>query len=306
MTPIETLVLLAVATFADSTAAELRKKIDRLAGERARGIEDMLAGLQARELVAVGEAKRGGRSPRFQLTDAGREAVMKFHPTPLPRRGWASAVARLFQTRAVGARPATRLDADRFRAAVIDRAFGLGLTNPTLPAARDALAWKLSGLGGTGAFTTGSLFQLLFERELGTTVRGTDAALSLLAARALGARRAGADELLLAPLRSWLDSQPTPPPAEPDDQAAFVARVLDAARAADAAGRFGEDKVFISHVWRKTGDGELAAFKERLLAAQRAGLVTLTRADLVAAMDPRDVAESEISYRGSSFHFLRV
>ena len=45
-------------------------------------------------------------------------------------------------------------------------------------------------------------------------------------------------------------------------------------------------------------------FKARLVAAHRAGELTLARADLVAAMDPALVAASEIAADGASFHFL--
>ena len=90
---------------------------------------------------------------------------------------------------------------------------------------------------------------------------------------------------------------------------AFAGDVAEAARAV-REGRFGDRKIFVSAVW-----GELRAqprwaelalddFKARLLAAHRAGEVTLARADLVAAMDPELVAASEIAADGASFHFV--
>lgn len=100
----------------------------------------------------------------------------------------------------------------------------------------------------------------------------------------------------------------------------LVRRALDAV---DTAGRFGPRKVFISALWvamlridaaaagRLTG-GELAAFKRWLVAAQRlirsdserAPLVVLARADLVAAMDRALVAGSETLADGASYHFV--
>jgi hypothetical protein len=83
-------------------------------------------------------------------------------------------------------------------------------------------------------------------------------------------------------------------------------------RAADAVvdGWFGDRKVFVSAVWDQlrrdpcwAGLG-LAGFKADLVAAHRAGRLTLARADLVAAMDPALVAASEIAVDGASFHFV--
>jgi hypothetical protein len=45
---------------------------------------------------------------------------------------------------------------------------------------------------------------------------------------------------------------------------------------------------------------------ERLVEANHAGLLHLSRADLVQAMDPADVRESEASYLGAPFHFIRI
>ncbi|HEY0479886.1 MAG TPA: hypothetical protein VGD37_20345 [Kofleriaceae bacterium] len=86
----------------------------------------------------------------------------------------------------------------------------------------------------------------------------------------------------------------------------------DVLRAAGAAteGRFGDRKVFVSALWEQLrreprwAELPLAELKARLLAAHRAGELTLARADLVAAMDPGLVAASEIAADGASFHFV--
>jgi hypothetical protein len=102
-------------------------------------------------------------------------------------------------------------------------------------------------------------------------------------------------------------SAPPPPPTEPP--AAFAADVLRAAGAA-TAGWFGDRKIFVYAVWDQLRSDPrwsaltLPAFKAQLLAAHRAGELTLARADLVAAMDPALVAASEIAADGASFHFL--
>ncbi len=77
-------------------------------------------------------------------------------------------------------------------------------------------------------------------------------------------------------------------------------------------GRFGDNKVFIAHVWRAVQSDpgfatmDLPAFKERLAEANNARLLDLSRADLVQAMDPEDVRESEVHYLNATFHFVRI
>jgi hypothetical protein len=74
-------------------------------------------------------------------------------------------------------------------------------------------------------------------------------------------------------------------------------------------GRFGE-KVYVSAIWRtierdrKAGDLSLDNFKRWLVSANRDGWLVLARADLVGAMDVRQVTESEINDRGATFHFV--
>lgn len=66
-----------------------------------------------------------------------------------------------------------------------------------------------------------------------------------------------------------------------------------------AEGRFGDRKVFIRDLWETMGKpGTLDDFKAQLVAENRAGSLKLHRADLVQAMDPRRVAESEIIHPG--------
>lgn len=84
-------------------------------------------------------------------------------------------------------------------------------------------------------------------------------------------------------------------------------------RASSSAGvrQYGAEKVFIASVWEAlAGDAEIAAlgergFKEALAEAHRRGLITLSRADLVAAMDARDVAASEIRHHNATYHFIQ-
>jgi hypothetical protein len=90
--------------------------------------------------------------------------------------------------------------------------------------------------------------------------------------------------------------------------ATFAEHVLAAARALPPGGRFGSNKVFISHVWRALQPewSSREAFNAALLEANRDHHLSLSRADLVSVMNPADVAESEIRSHGASFHFVVV
>jgi len=91
-----------------------------------------------------------------------------------------------------------------------------------------------------------------------------------------------------------------------------LARKVKAAAEACTSGRFGDDKVFISHVWNSLKNDtdfyikDLAAFKQHLGESNNARLLDLSRADLVQAMDPDDVRLSEVTYYNATFHFIRI
>ena len=91
--------------------------------------------------------------------------------------------------------------------------------------------------------------------------------------------------------------------------AEFAGAVRRAAAAIghDANQRYGLRKVFLAAVHAALG-GEGAiqrkAFQRRMVRAHQAGLLVLARADLVAAMPPAAVADSEVSEGGAEFHFV--
>jgi hypothetical protein len=139
------------------------------------------------------------------------------------------------------------------------------------------------------------------------------------AAGAAGARRAPTPPPP-APRRRTAKTPPppavpsTPPgPAEAIDLATFARTVLTIARGISASstadglarGRFGPRKVFLADVRRQLGPLPRAEVDGLLLAAHRAGLLELVRANLVAAMDPAEVRDSEIeSPTGARYHFV--
>jgi len=108
------------------------------------------------------------------------------------------------------------------------------------------------------------------------------------------------------------------PSADSVDLPEFASFVLELADQIDedsspeknARGRFGR-KVFIAAIRRALRGTKYARLprstvEELLLRANRAGLLELARADLVAAMDTAEVRDSEIADRraGATFHFV--
>ena len=95
------------------------------------------------------------------------------------------------------------------------------------------------------------------------------------------------------------------------DLRAFAAKIHELSCNA-SSGRFGQNKVFISHVWNHFQQEPDAAgmsraeFDHHLIEANREDLLALSRADLVSGMDPADVQKSEIPLAHSSFHFIRT
>jgi hypothetical protein len=90
------------------------------------------------------------------------------------------------------------------------------------------------------------------------------------------------------------------------------ARTVLAAAGGCPTGWFGNNKVFINHVYRHLQgepafrDMSLDDFKQRLVQANQNAWLELSRADLVAVMDANDVRESETFQRGATYHFLFV
>jgi hypothetical protein len=217
----------------------------------------------------------------------------------------------------------------RVCAAILARSHHLEIgSSPTPKQAKDALVWRELGIATREPLTLSALHGWALNRALGVTKKplAPDDAFAQAAARAVGARRADAEEIQVAVISQWVSPSEAAPPVrsradaalapslpeavKPLDDKAFAARVLEAARASKT-GRFGEDKVFISHVFQRLAqEGAVAddaeAFKGRLVSAHRQRLLSISRADLVEAMDPKDVEASEARYLSETFHFVRI
>lgn len=298
-------------------------------GEQRSALEGEIEALEREEQIARGKGRARGS---FSITEGGRRAALSaLKVTSLPGKLTWRTVKTDLPALVLGLPPSAgnaKPGIERMRAAVLALLFQLDTKDlPTLKAVGEALVWRELGVKTRERLTGAAVLRLFVNRVLGTAKSlDPEKALEQRANQAVGARRGKADEFQAAILRRWIagleiapaakpraDAAPAPNPpkvVEPLDDDAFATRVLDAARASKT-GRFGDNKVFISHVFRKLlQEGAVAddadAFKGRLVSAHRNGLLSLSRADLVEAMNPEDVESSEARYLSASFHFVRI
>ncbi|WP_437827842.1 hypothetical protein [Sorangium sp. So ce1153] len=262
------------------------------------------------DFVRSGFAIRVRRSS-YQITGDGQRAIrMALHLTHHKTVSW-KAIKNLVPARmveveisAAKGRKEMAVDMSPAEAAsiapLLASAFHLDLGQaPSLPRVLGAVAWSAIGVTTADPFTVDAVMRVLLSRQADAPPQGTlKQAIDLLVRKA-SALGTGA--------RSLLAPQTAPLPA---DESAFAARVLEAARTSKS-GRFGDNKVFISHVLRRLAEdgvaiGDADAFKARLVSAHRRGFLALNRADLVEAMDPADVDASETRYLSTTFHFVRI
>jgi hypothetical protein len=223
--------------------------------------------------------------------------------------------------------------ADGLRAAVLNDAYQLTLDPyPTLYEVRDALLWH--GLMRSDVidalraqqrdlmrqpFQLAPLTHLIMAKLLGHSgVQSIETALKQLAAKAVSATTTDVHELRSTILRHALAPVAALPTIEcithtkPQDELAVFAATVMAHAHATVTGRFGEDKIFISHVWQALqmhgedfGCNEIT-FKQRLAEANNRGLLRLSRADLAHTLNADDVAQSSTQYLTATFHFIRL
>lgn len=335
---------LLVAGAKGATPSELTKALEPLLKHRWAGAA--LAEQLARALDELGTAGlvvriRKGRSDRSTLTPAGERRTLEslgLDQLP-PGITWDQLKKTTLTALALGLptpkdKAAKSFGGDPgFKAALLRATFDLPLDAfPSFDQAIDALSWKLIGFApepGT-KFALKAVKAALIRRARGDGQEVDPKAdpkseATKLLAREVGARQSGKDELRLAALRHWVDrtsDAPEPPrpspapvlaptPTVPLDLDTFARRVREGARSSPS-GRFGENKVFVVHVYRALRDDpEIAAlgldgFKRRLAEANNARRLNLSRADMVEAMDPEDVRLSEISYLGAHYHFVLI
>lgn len=281
----------------------------------------------------------------LRLTERGREAataLLGFDPGAKAK--WTVVKNRFLVATALGIKPPReRLErlgtADGLYAAVLVQHFGLPTEDvPTKAAALDAMAWQQLSFPHEAALPAQKRFtrKAVLEYALFDGKPASNPLLRL-AAIATGAPRA--EKIRNVIIGRWLRSldraettetignveagstqapesreaashEPRPDALELGE---FANRVRELALHA-AEGRFGRHKVFISHLWRRyrddpaTAEIDRATFDRYLLDAGRRGLLTLNRADLVEAMNPQDVRESEVRHPDGvgTVHFVRT
>jgi hypothetical protein len=258
----------------------------------------------------------------LRLTPAGRERALVFlgiRELP-PRCTWQTIQSRYLVPRAVGLSPdapgAKGMDKDKLAALLLKRRFQLPTgTGTSLGKVLEALACHV--LGFPDHATWKGLKEFVLSRKLGSDRRLTTKDLTAQVPRVLlDTPKRGMAGLRDVALREWVAQTTAPPPSEqppppepPFDLSAFAHTVRAVARDCPT-GRFGDNKVFISHVARRLqGEPAFAAmdlntFKRMLVEANTARLLTLSRADLVSVMDPADVRDSETHDLDAVFHFI--
>ncbi len=287
-------------------------------GEWSTQLDEVLSRLEADGLVQQ-SARKG-----LTLTAEGRTRGLAALRVPRLPKGttWKKLKGSHLVALALGLEPSpdilTRLGrADGIRAVLVQQQLGMEAPGSrSLNQVRDALCWRQLGVETDRPFTLAAVQAVLLARALQSSREvAAGPALQQLAAKRVGARRTDTESLRLAAMRSWLfgpadapaGPEAAPAPAGDDGLPTFANHVLRAARSA-TTGRFGDDRVFINHVWnamRSQGLDE-RAFKRRLIEANQKRLLSLSRADMVELMDPSDVAASEIQYLGATFHFIAL
>ena len=321
---------------------KIQKDLEPLVGNRWSGgeltghLDDTLEDLAAAGRIDRIEQGKGKKKTEvFVLTESGRErtlGALGLEGLP-PKITWPQMISKYLAAVALGLR-APRGAAEKsfasaggFKAAILRSLHELPVPeSASLAQATDALLWKLLGRESADKFDVKSVKEFLILRSLGDGhPRPKTITVDPLIVRDLRPRNSKAPELRAAAVRRWLEGpsidrehRSTPPTVATNGPAAaaalpldeFARRVVAAARNSPT-GRFGENKVFIAHVWRALRDDpdfrgmDLDTFKHRLTEANQARHLNLSRADLVEAMDPDDVRTSEASHFGAHYHFIR-
>jgi hypothetical protein len=262
----------------------------------------------------------------LRLTEAGRSRALAFlGVNELPSRAqWKNIQARYLVPKALGLAPDAEDTRKQLRkkdglaSLLLKRQFRLPAgTGSSLGSVLEALACK--ELGFAHATSLKDLKAAVLSRLLGSEERLSDEQLAKQLPRVLlGASRGGVDGLRDKVLRGWADGPEDAGPAVSEPRAAdfdlpaFANTIKAAARDCPREGWFGDNKVFINHVWRRLWDDpgfprlDLPGFKQRLIEANADNLLTLSRADLVQVMNPTDVSESETHHLNAVFHFVLV
>jgi hypothetical protein len=265
----------------------------------------------------------GHLPPKGQaLTESGRAhalGVLGLAELP-PKCNWGKVKAGFLIPNALGLKPWSETDvacaatADKLAARLIQTKFELPVaSDANLSGVLESLVCKLAGFPGCRSLKELAATVISRELQADPPLSVKDAA-KLAPRLLLGVAKSGVDGFRMKVLGGSFEDR-TEPKAEAAIPRPDLPAFADAVRVAAAGcptGWSGDDLVLISHVWKHVRDWsefqsvDLPAFKEKLLAANRERLLTLSRADLVQALDPRDVLDSETTYLNAAFHFLKI
>ena len=269
----------------------------------------------------------------YRLTDTGRQRAVGFlNLDSVPKEKWTTLRDRYLIASALGISPTDKQafrdvgTSDGLRPAILVNHFDLpGSRVPSKARAMHLLAWQQLQLAHEFEIPTTKdishkniLYATILDGQKGDPV-------TLLAAQVTKSESNSLKHVREAVIRNWLASRepntdspsvaPEPATADRETHALnlteFAERVRTIAQQS-STGKFGENKVFLSHVWNQyQGDGggngmTRSDFDQLLVDANRQNLLTLSRADLISAMNPQDVQESEIRSANATFHFLRT
>jgi uncharacterized protein (DUF2267 family) len=292
----------------------VRKDVGKLLNHELSGAEfDNLRS----ELADAGFLAKGQRSS-FALTDAGRERALRFlgvDEIP-PRTNWSAVIARYLFPRAAGlsTSAAGKLNnGDRLAALILKRKYGLAAgAGSTVSQVLEAIACK--ELGFSGETTLADLACAVLSRFMGSERLTKEKLVKQLPLFQTGLTAVKADAARCKVVRDWLGG---PPPSESPaheafDLSTFAATVRALAASSPPQDRFHDNKVFIAALWRASQRESsfprlsLPEFKRRLVEANSQNLLHLSRADLVQAMDPQLVADSETGFLNANFHFVLI
>ncbi len=266
------------------------------------------------------------------LTEAGRARALKYlglAELP-PKCNWGTVRAKYLIPKALGLNPWSDAESAsvgsevKLAARLLKDKYALSVPADTgLPKVLEALVCRLLGYPESADFD--HLKANVLSREAGAVPPLPVGDVKSVAPRLLlGSKKRGVDGYRAVVLNATFEDQGAshfkpvpeakPVPADkpvPVELKTFVKHLTDAA-GRSPTGWFGDDLVFISHVWKHVRNSaefqtlDFVDFQGKLIAANRAQLLTLSRADLVQAMDSTDIKESETSYLNSVFHFIRI
>ena len=278
------------------------------------------------ELATAGFLTKGKRQT-FTLNDTGRERALRFlgiDELP-PRMNWSLAVSKYLFPKATGlsADAAAKLDSgDRLAAFILKRKYELtGQAGSTVSQVLEAVACR--ELGFSDETTLNGVMCFVLNRLIGSDGLAKDKLAQQLPLFETGLTSVKADAVRNKIVRDWLGGAPLTPqphessPAEPLLPSGAVRlgglrrdRARRLAEGSPAEDRFHDNKVFIAPLWRASQREpsfpplSLREFKLRLVEANSQNLLYLSRADLVQAMDPQLVSDSETAYLNATFHFV--